>query len=189
MTQSLEAAKDICKNAIYHTETVDWKGQVAMGVVGLIGITALVVGILAYLQVSPGLGAIPQQAVYTMITVGSVLVLGDLIAMAILGIKHARMKQQMQGVVDSDLGRPYHADHSRIDQMLRIDKIVEVGQPYYNSQEVQHAHNADSKVYLVVEHIPSLMSRKTLHVYNNVKSQQEHVDNLVKNNYTRFSRA
>lgn len=57
MTQAVKRTVKICDRAIYHTEMLGYKGKITLGVMGLIGITTLIVGILAYLQVGPGLGA------------------------------------------------------------------------------------------------------------------------------------
>jgi hypothetical protein len=165
--------KDV--NTIYHTGELNYKSKIPLGIVGLVGVTALVVGILALLNSQgvlnlPGLGTIPQQAIYAMIGVGGALLLADLIAFIVLAIKNAFIKSKMNEGINEDL--------TEIKKMLQFN-VVEDGKSCYSLRTISTPFKA-STVFLVAELVGE---SKTLHIFETPERASAHVRTLNSNNF------
>jgi hypothetical protein len=179
--------KDV--NTIYHTGQLNYKAKIPLGIVGFVGITALVVGILALLNSQgvlnlPGLGAIPQQAIYAMLGVGGALLFAALIAFIVLGIKHAFIKSKMNEVINDDLIQPSHNGVSQIENMLKFSN-VEAGKSCYCVKVVSARFAAHpAKIYLVAELVGE---SKTLHIFETAEQGMAHARTLSSNNFVEIT--
>jgi hypothetical protein len=75
----------------YHPDTFTRKNNAILSAVGLVGITALILGAVAAVPLLPGM---PPAALYGLLGVGGGLVLADVIAVVALAIKN-RMKHKL----------------------------------------------------------------------------------------------
>ena len=198
--------KDLDAQICYHPGVFTvWK-NLGLIAVGLVGLTALAAGILAYLHSQgvlnlPGLSSLPLPAVYSLMAAGGGFLIADLIALIVFAVRHRKTKNLMEKYIENDLLQPCHSDlegihdKSRVRNNLRfkssqttLDKTTETVETIYNLftlERTESFHNAFEKEVSHFFYCIADISQgsKQLHVFSTKQQQLAYEKKLSVKDY------
>jgi hypothetical protein len=146
----------------YHPDTFTRTNNAILSAVGLVGITALMLGAVAAVPLLPGM---PSAALYGLLGVGGGLVLADVIAVVTLAIK-TRMKHKLFDnfmTNEAQTNLKYYND--------TIDNIL-ANAEHPKSYE-HHAANADDEKKYDIFILDIYKGETAIHVFESVSKQIE----------------
>jgi hypothetical protein len=151
----------------YHIEIFTTPKKFSMGFAGVVGITALILGLIAYFHILQGM---PPATMYALLGAGGGLVLVDLIALITLGVQHHNRATAFDKLMEKEsaLFKWYGVQFEALDLTQGTTKRMTFT-------------NMNLNGIWYVQRLLKTLDRKEIHVFECGKENDEFRKNLIEN--------